>query len=47
MRNPAHPKQVAYFRPDDAMSWAPYWHNGYVFVADNARGIDILRPTVH
>lgn len=29
------------------MSWAPYWHNGYVHVADNNRGVDILRPDVH
>jgi hypothetical protein len=47
VRNPAHPTQLAYFRPDDAMSWAPYWHGGYVYVADNNRGIDILQPAVH
>jgi hypothetical protein len=46
VRDPAHPRQVAYYRPADAMSWAPYWHDGYVYVADNARGIDILRPEV-
>jgi hypothetical protein len=45
--NPARPRQIAYFRPEDAMSWAPYWHNGHVYVADNTRGIDILRLTVH
>ncbi|GAA4627136.1 hypothetical protein GCM10023196_038150 [Actinoallomurus vinaceus] len=47
VRDPAHPKQVAYYRPADAMSWAPYWHDGYVYVADNTRGIDILRPDFH
>ncbi|MFL6051551.1 MAG: LVIVD repeat-containing protein [Actinoallomurus sp.] len=47
VRDPAHPRQVAYYRPADAMSWAPYWHDGYVYVADNTRGIDILRPEVH
>jgi hypothetical protein len=45
--DPAHPAQIAYYRPEDAMSWAPYWHNGYVYVADNNRGVDILRPTFH
>jgi hypothetical protein len=45
--DPAHPTQVGYFRPTDAMSWAPYWHRGFVFVADNNRGIDILQPTIH
>ncbi|MEV5749032.1 hypothetical protein AB0L00_14540 [Actinoallomurus sp. NPDC052308] len=46
VRDPARPKQVAYYRPADAMSWAPYWHAGYLYVADNDRGIDILRPEV-
>jgi len=42
--NPRKPRQVAYYRPDDGVAWAPYWHNGYVYVADHARGIDILKP---
>ena len=41
--NPANPIQVAYFRPDDGVAWAAYWHGPYVYVADNARGVDILR----
>ncbi|WP_410659046.1 LVIVD repeat-containing protein [Amycolatopsis sp. lyj-112] len=44
--DPTDPKQIAYFRPADAASWAPYWHKGYVYVADNTRGIDILKLTV-
>lgn len=43
--DPTAPKQIAYFRPADASSWAPYWHRGYVYVADHARGIDILKLT--
>ncbi|MFN2624730.1 MAG: LVIVD repeat-containing protein [Mycobacteriales bacterium] len=43
--NPRRPRQVGYFRPDDASTWAPYWHKGYVFIADRARGIDIVRFT--
>jgi hypothetical protein len=42
--DPTNLRQVAYFRPDDAASWEPYWHGDYVYVADNTRGIDILRP---
>jgi hypothetical protein len=41
--NPRKPRQVAYYRPDDGVAWAPYWHNGYVFVADHSRGVDILK----
>jgi hypothetical protein len=43
--DPTDPRQIAYFRPDDAASWEPYWHGDYVYVADNTRGIDILKPT--
>ncbi len=40
--NPRKVRQVGYYRMDDASAWAAYWHKGYVFVADNARGIDVL-----
>ncbi len=44
MRNPKDIKQVGFFRPDDANTWAAYWRpGGYLFVADNARGVDILK----
>lgn len=44
VRDPRHIKQVAYFRPDDANTWAAYWRpGGYVFVADFQRGVDILK----
>lgn len=37
--------QIGYFRPNDASTWAAYWHGDHVFVADSVRGIDILRFT--
>jgi hypothetical protein len=43
--NPKDIRQVGYFRPDGASTWAPYFRGDFVFVADNARGIDILRFT--
>jgi hypothetical protein len=47
--DPTNPIQVAYYRPDDGVSWAPYFHRGYVYVADHGRGVDILRlrPDAH
>src|SRR5205823_12718299 len=45
LRDPRHPRQIAYYRPDDANTWAAYWHKGYVFVADLQRGIDVIRLT--
>jgi hypothetical protein len=41
--NPKDIRQIGYFRPDDANTWAAYWHNGYVFIADNARGVDVVK----
>lgn len=45
--DPTNPTQIAYFRPGDASSWAPYWHRGLIYVADNTRGVDILRLDTH
>ncbi|GAA4142762.1 hypothetical protein [Actinomadura keratinilytica] len=44
VRDPTNPRQIAYYRPDDARAWAAYYHGGYVYVADHARGIDVLKP---
>jgi hypothetical protein len=41
--DPTKPVQVGYYRPDDGVSWAPYWHGKYVYVADHSRGVDILK----
>ncbi|MEV5719657.1 hypothetical protein AB0L41_37715 [Amycolatopsis mediterranei] len=43
--DPTNPRQIAYYRPADASAWAPYWHGKYVYVADNARGVDVLQLT--
>ena len=45
VRDPTNPRQIAYFRPDNARTWAAYYHGDYVYVADHARGIDILKPS--
>jgi len=41
--DPRHIRQVGYYRPDDAQSWAAYWYKGHVFVPDFTRGVDILK----
>ena len=43
--DPTKPIQVAYYRPDGGVSWAPYFHRGLVYVADHERGIEVLRVT--
>ena len=45
VRDPRNPIQVGYFRPDDATTSAAYWHGDHVYVADYARGVDVLRFT--
>jgi hypothetical protein len=43
--DPAHPRQIAYWRPRDTLVWASYMHNGYVYTADHTRGIEVLKLT--
>jgi LVIVD repeat len=43
--DPRHIREVGYYRPDDANTWAAYWHDGYVYVADLQRGVDVLKFT--
>ena len=43
--DPANPTQFAYWRPDDGNVWASYLHNGFIYTADQARGVDVLRLT--
>ncbi len=43
--DPANPIQVAYWRPEGAVSFAPYWHRGRVFVVDLARGVEVVELT--
>ncbi|WP_211262180.1 LVIVD repeat-containing protein [Nitriliruptor alkaliphilus] len=44
--DPTNPIQIAYYRPDVTNSWASYFHGDHIYVADHARGIDILELTV-
>jgi hypothetical protein len=44
--DPRHPRQVAYWRPDDGIVWASYLYKGYVYTADRTRGVDVLKLTV-
>ena len=41
--DPRNIRQVGYFRPNDANTWAAYWHDGYVYIADLTRGIDVIK----
>lgn len=41
--DPTDIRQVGYFVNSDSNTWAAYWHNGYVFVADFGRGVDVLK----
>ncbi|HEX8205236.1 MAG TPA: hypothetical protein VF587_04160 [Solirubrobacteraceae bacterium] len=41
--NPRRIEQVGWYRPADANTWAAYWHDGHVFVADLQRGVEVLR----
>ncbi len=43
--DPTKPIQVAYWRPEGAVSWAPYFHRDRIFVADLARGVEVLKLT--
>ena len=43
--DPANPRQIAYWRPDDTLVWASYFRKGYVYTADHVRGIDVLKLT--
>jgi hypothetical protein len=40
---PKRIRQVGYYRPDDAQSWAAYWYKGHVFIPDFTRGVDVLK----
>ena len=41
--NPRRIRQIGWYRPPDSQTWAAYWHRGRVYVADVARGVDVLR----
>jgi hypothetical protein len=41
--NPQNIRQVGWWRPDDANTFATYFRDGHVFVADFTRGVEILK----
>jgi hypothetical protein len=43
--DPRHPRQIAYWRPDDTLVWASYFRGDYIYTADHVRGIEVLRLT--
>jgi hypothetical protein len=43
--DPENPIQIAYYRPDGGNVWASYKHGDYVYTADSARGVDVLKFT--
>jgi hypothetical protein len=45
-RDPAHVRQVGYWLPPNAVTWAAYWvTDNLIYTADVGRGIDVLRIT--
>jgi hypothetical protein len=44
VRDPAHIRQVGYWLPPNAVTWAAYWvTNDIIYTADVGRGIDVLK----
>jgi len=44
VRNAKDIKQIGFYRPNDANTWAAYWRpGGHLFVADFDRGVDVLK----
>ena len=43
---PAQPKEIAYYRPEDANTWSSYYYRGQVFANDITRGLDVLEIDV-
>jgi hypothetical protein len=41
-RTPSAPKEIAYYRPEDANTWSSYFYRGQVFASDGTRGLDVL-----
>jgi hypothetical protein len=43
--NPAQPKQLAWFIPENGDTWSAKPHNGYIYSGDINRGLDVFRYT--
>lgn len=43
LSEPALPREIAYYHPDDANALSAFWYRGLVYVNDMNRGLDVLR----
>jgi hypothetical protein len=41
--NPAAPRRVGHYIAEGATSWVAHYHEGYVYMGDMSRGLDVLR----
>jgi hypothetical protein len=41
--NPASPRRVGHYIAEGATSWVAHYHEGYVYMGDMSRGLDVLR----
>ena len=41
--DPGNLRQIGWYRPTGANTWAAYWHKGLVYFTDNQLGVHILR----
>lgn len=42
----SEPREIAYYRPDDANTWSSYFYRGQVFANDGNRGLDVIESNV-
>jgi hypothetical protein len=40
--DPTAIEEVAYYRPDDAITMSSYWYRGHIYSADFNRGVEVL-----
>ncbi len=43
--DPTNPRQVGHFIAEGATSWGALYHQGYIYVGDMSRGLDVFRYT--
>jgi hypothetical protein len=34
--------EIGFYRTFGGNAWASYWHNGFIFVNDRVRGLDVM-----
>lgn len=42
LSDPAAPREVAHYKPDDTAAMSSYWYRGLIWVGDFSRGVDVL-----